>query len=193
MKRISLVCLLVALCGAPLSRAQDAATEERLNKLKGDIESIIESQQVLNKKLDQLTRELEAVREQAAQPKGNFASQDRVDAIAKAVAEVDKKRMQDADKIKTELENIRKGLLQATPPSPSAKKKANPVADAPPEKDQQGFEYTLKAHDTLSTIVQAYREQKVKVTVDQILKANPGLKADRLIVGKTIFIPAPKQ
>jgi len=31
------------------------------------------------------------------------------------------------------------------------------------------------------------------VTTDDILKANPGLKAEKLKVGQKIFIPAPQQ
>ena len=45
----------------------------------------------------------------------------------------------------------------------------------------------------LSIIVKAYRDQGIKVTADQILKANPGLDPKNLIVGKKIFIPAPAQ
>ena len=50
----------------------------------------------------------------------------------------------------------------------------------------------IQSGDTLSAIVQAYKEKNIKVTVAQILKANPGLKAERLIVGTKIFIPAPQ-
>jgi len=51
----------------------------------------------------------------------------------------------------------------------------------------------IQSGDTLDAIVLAYREKSIKVTVAGILKANPGLKAERLIVGKKIFIPAPQQ
>lgn len=194
MKRLSLVCVLVALCAAPMLRAQDAATEERLNKLSGQIDSIIETQQALSRQIDRLSKDIESVREQASKPTGNYASQERADSLAKAITEVDKKRMQDADRIKSELEAIRKSLLQTPPPSKSQKKTPSPVAENTSTPDKEtGFEYTVKSGDTLSTIVAAYREQKIKVTTDQILKANPGLKPDRLYVGKTIFIPAPKQ
>lgn len=50
----------------------------------------------------------------------------------------------------------------------------------------------MKKGDTLSTIVQAYRDNNIKVTMDQILKANPGLKPERMRVGQKIFIPAPQ-
>jgi len=39
--------------------------------------------------------------------------------------------------------------------------------------------------------VKAYAEKNIKVTTEQILKANPGLDPNRLRVGKKIFIPAP--
>ena len=61
-------------------------------------------------------------------------------------------------------------------------------ADATPQK---GYEYPVQANDTLSAIARAYREKGVKVTVAQIEKANPGLTASTLYVGKTIFIPDP--
>jgi hypothetical protein len=43
----------------------------------------------------------------------------------------------------------------------------------------------------LSAIAKAYRAQNIKVTADQILKANPGLDPKSLVVGKKIFSPAP--
>ena len=47
--------------------------------------------------------------------------------------------------------------------------------------------------DTLSIIAKAYRDQGIKVTTDQILKANPGLDPKSLKVGQKILIPAPAQ
>ena len=45
----------------------------------------------------------------------------------------------------------------------------------------------------LLAIAKAYRAQGIKVTTDQILKANPGLDAKNMKVGQKIFIPAPAQ
>ena len=55
----------------------------------------------------------------------------------------------------------------------------------------KGYEYEVKAGDTLSLIVQAYRKQGVKVTSALVIKANPGLNPNRLFTGKKIFIPDP--
>ena len=60
-------------------------------------------------------------------------------------------------------------------------------------KPERGYEYKLVAGDTLLIIAKAYRDQGVKVTADQILKANPGLDPKNLKAGQKIFIPAPAQ
>jgi LysM repeat protein len=194
MKRISFLWVTLALCAAPLVRAQDAATEERLNKLSGQIEGVIEAQQALSKQINRLAKEIENVREQAGKPTGNYASQEDLKSLAKAVEEVDRKRVQDAEKVRTELLNIRNGLLKA--PAPASQKKAGktPPPDAPAsDKPEQGFEHMVQSGDTLSTIAQAYKEKNIKVSVEQIKKANPGLDERKMKVGQKIWIPAPKQ
>jgi len=39
--------------------------------------------------------------------------------------------------------------------------------------------------------VKAYKDNNINVTMDQVLKANPGLKPEKLRVGQKIIIPAP--
>ena len=67
-----------------------------------------------------------------------------------------------------------------------------PAADGKPAKPEKGFEHVVQSGDTLLGIVQAYREKNIKVTKDQILKANPGLVAEKMRVGQKIWIPAPQ-
>ena len=57
---------------------------------------------------------------------------------------------------------------------------------------QSGYDYTVQKGDTLLAIAKAYREQGVKVSTDEILKANPGLDPKTMKVGQKIFIPAPQ-
>ena len=192
MKRISFLLLAVALCSAPALRAQDAATEERLNKLSGKIEDILASQEALRKQVSDLSRELESVRELASKPMGNWATQENLDRVAKNVEEVDRKRRADSELVQKQLEKLRELLLT---PLPQAKSKHSPpptddhVSDKP-VKPEEGVEYVVKPGETLSAIVQACREQKIKVTQKQILDANPGLKPDLVRAGQKIFIPA---
>lgn len=190
MKRICLMLATLALCYAPSLRAQDAATEERLNKLSGQIDDLRAGQEALRKQIDGLMRELSSVRDQAAKPAVASASPEDLSRVADAVKEVDRKRLEDYDKIRTELLNLRKSLLNSPPPR--TKPMSTDTAENKPAPSDKGFEYEIKSGDTLSMIVQAYREKNIKVTTDQILKANPGLKAEKLPVGHKIWIPAPQ-
>ena len=49
--------------------------------------------------------------------------------------------------------------------------------------------YVIKDGDYLSTIVKAYREKGFKITVAQVVNANPGLNPNVMIPGKKILIP----
>ena len=194
MKRISFLLVALALCAASLLCAQDAATEERLNKLSGRIDDLAASQESLKKQLDGLAKELESVREQSGKPNASYARPEDLNQLAEKIKEVDRKRMDDAEKIHTELLKLRKVLeapLPAPKKNPDTPPKDNPVRPNPNASDK-GFEYKIKSGDTLEAVAQAYRDQNIKVTAAQILNANPGLKAERLKVGQTIFIPAPQ-
>ena len=195
MKRISFLLVTLALCAVPAVRAQDAATQERLDKLSGRIEDLTAGQEALKKQMNELMHELESVREQAAKPSANYARQEDFNQLAEKIKEVDRKRIEDADKIHTELLKLRKVLeMPLTPskqkPAPVTKEKSAPET---PATDDKVFPYVIQSGDTLGAIVQAYKEKNIKVTIKGIEKANPGLKADRLIVGQKIFIPAPQQ
>jgi LysM repeat protein len=192
MKRIGIVVLGFALLAGPELRAQDAASEERFNKLAGQIQDLQAGQEALAKRFDALGKELESLRSQADKPAGNYASEEDVKRLAEAVKEIDRKRLEDYEKIRLELKNLGKSLAAPAPtrkavpttiPDNSTSEKAN-IPD-------KYFEYPVKKGDTLSLIVQAYRDKNIKVTMDQILKANPGLKPEKMRVGQIIRIPPP--
>lgn len=180
----------------PDARGQDAATEEKLNKLSGQIEDLLAARAADQKRMAEMAREIETLREQSSKPTGNYASQEDVKRLAEAVKEIERKRMDDYDKIQTQM--IKLGKVVAAPPSPTRKAPPATTTNAPtsdkPVAPEKGFEYTVQSGDTLSAIVHACRVDKnIKVTSDQILKANPGLKANALRPGQKIFIPAPPQ
>src|SRR5689334_199962 len=71
MKKISI--LLAIFLAAPIFvRAQDAATEEQLNKLRADVSALQASNVELQKRLSDVLKELQEVREQASKPTGNY-------------------------------------------------------------------------------------------------------------------------
>jgi LysM repeat protein len=190
MKRIAILLVAIALCSG--LRAQDAATEERLNKLAGQIEDLRAGQDALGKRIEALAKEMDNFRSALEKPSGNYAAQDDLKHLAEAVKEVDRKRLEDYDKIRNDLLKLGKTL---SAPAPATKKPAASTTDAPagdkPAASDKGFEYVVKKGDTLSLITKAYRDNNIKITTDQILKANPGLKPETLHPGQKIFIPAP--
>jgi LysM repeat protein len=193
MKRISFL-LLTALLAAPVfSPAQDAATEERLNKLSAQIDVLIEAKDAQNKRIEELAKQLRDVQEQMNKP-GNSASAEDVQKLADAIKQVDQKRKDDNEKVVQELQSLAKSLTGS-----SGRKTASGSGSGPnvpttssnngPEK---GYEYVVQQGDTIGAIVKAYRDKNIKVTQQQILNANPGLKPESMKVGQKIFIPAPQ-
>ncbi len=208
MKRVSFLLLTLALGFTPMLRAQDAATEERLNKLSGRIDDIMAAQDSMRKQISDLAKEIAAVREQASKPTGNYANAEDLNRLKKAVEDVDRKRMEDADKIHSDLVKLQKELASTPlPPAPGPRSRNSSKdkqitsntdktdngdkSDSGPASSDKVFPYVIQKGDSLSVIVQAYREKNIKVTVDQILKANPGLNENKLRVGQKIYIPAP--
>jgi LysM repeat protein len=193
MKRISFLLVALALWAQPALRAQDAATEERLNKLSARMDDFEASRDALKKRVDELAKELDSLREQLTKPNTSYARQEDLNHLGERVKEVDRKRLDDAEKIHTQLLILRDALKAplSSKKAPVAAPKDNTVRANATTPDK-GFEYKVKSGDTLDAIVQAYKDQNIKVTVAQVLKANPGLKAERLKVGQTIFIPAPQ-
>lgn len=218
MKQLSILVmtLTATLLAGPTVRAQDAASEERYNKLAGQIEDLLAARNEQNKRIAELAREIESYREQAMKPQGNYASQDDLRRLAEQLKEVDKNREHDKELILKEIAKLGKTIsAPVTPVTPTGNSKKNTqtlsnvgngASSSTKDKDTEttmakadkanapdkGFEYVIKSGDTLSVIVQEYREQNIKVTVDQILKANPGLKPESMRPGKKIFIPAPQ-
>lgn len=182
------------MAGVPALRAQDAANDERYNKLAGQIEDLRSSQDALSRKLESIAKDIDALRGQTEkQPSANLASEEDLKRLAEAVKEIDRKRIDDNEKIRTEL----KGLGRTLAASPiSAHKSPAPVEDGSAKSKatvpDKGYPYEVKKGDTLSLIVKAYCDNNIKVTMDQVLKANPGLKPEKMRVGQKIFIPAPQ-
>lgn len=188
MKRISFF-LVAAICFLPATApAQDPAVQERLNVLSAQIQDLIDARDAQNKRLEDLARQLRQLQDQQSQVNTNYASEDELRQLAAKLQEIDQKRRADNDHIIKELESLRRALSSPVPKSVAAPAPA-PGGGAIPD---QGYNYVIQSGDTLSAIVRAYRDKGIKVSVEQILKANPGLKADRLHVGEKIFIPAPQ-
>lgn len=182
--------VVAAACPGGAGRAAGLAPEEaeRLQRLNGLVEDLLASQASMQKRLSALTDQLHAVREEGSRAgdrlNDRFATREELRKLAESVRELDRKREEDKRLI---LEEIKK--LAQTPvvvPRDTPKAPSREPASSTPGK---GYTYTIKKGDTISAVVAAYRANGVKVSVDDVIKANPHLKPNALAEGAEIFIP----
>jgi LysM repeat protein len=190
MKRI-LVWLFILSFSLAAARAQDDATQQQINKLNGQVQDLLDAQAVQAKRIDALEKEIGELRDKSGGPGAN---QGELQKLADQVQEIDKKRQEDRELILKEIEKLGKaggGSGAGHKLTPTATTTPTASSSVGPGGKENGYEYKVAAGDTLSIIAKAYRDQGIKVTADQILKANPGLDPKSLKVGQKIFIPAP--
>lgn len=157
--------------------AQDAALVERVNRLSAYVDELLADKARQQKQIADLSREVESLREQLQRNSGG-ASREEVAAVAEALKQLDRKHRADIELVATQIEKLGKTSPASKPPDR-------------PRTFTQGWEYTIQKGNTLSAIAEAYRAEGIKVSVDDILKANPGLDPKALKVGAVIFIPEP--
>lgn len=207
MNRISILLLTGLVCAGSLARAQDSALEERINKLNGYVQDLLEDKANQKKQIESLAKEVQTLRDQQNQPNASYATQEDLRKLAEKfqdfAKESEKNRQADKELILKKIEDIGKALANVPPAQRQGTKPAAAPADPVPTAggatqkggtSEKGYGYyTIRSGDTLSSIAKAYNDQGIKLTPDQILKANPGLEERKLIVDKKIWIPKPPQ
>ncbi len=204
MRTIPVWICMITLMATPLPRvrAQDAATQQQLDKITGQIQDVQDALAQQDKRIAGLEKKVADLEDKLNTPQGNnYASADDLKNLAKEVEEIDHKRQEDNQKILDAISKLGRGAGEShrspainpgpIPPNPTPISQ-NPGTSPGPDGQQNGYEYTIAPGNTLSAIAKAYRAQGVKVSVEDIIKANPGLNPNSLIVGKKIFIPAPQ-
>jgi LysM repeat protein len=188
MKRI-LVWIFILSLSLAAARAQDAATQQQIDQINGRLQDLQDAQALLAKRITALEKEISELHDKS---NGSGANPDDLQKLADQVQELAKKQQADNDLILKEI-----GKLGKVGGSPSGHRSTpnvttNAATGGPSIGGKEnGYEYKVAEHDTLSIIAKAYRDQGIKVTAEQILKANPGLNPNGLKVGQKIFIPAP--
>ncbi|MGA9779218.1 MAG: LysM peptidoglycan-binding domain-containing protein [Verrucomicrobiia bacterium] len=200
MKRFLVWFLVFSSLATVTVRAQDDAAQQQIDKLSGQIQDLQATQLEQSKHIQALEKAINDLQGQLNQPAGDTANPDDLKKLAEQVQEIDKKRQEDNDRVLKELERLEKSL-GATPSShkssPDISPDTTPTStrghpSANTSGPQNGYDYTIQRGDTLLAIAKAYRAQGIRVTTDQILKANPGLDPKTMKVGQKIFIPAPQ-
>ncbi|MBI3878834.1 MAG: LysM peptidoglycan-binding domain-containing protein [Verrucomicrobia bacterium] len=189
-------------------RAQDAtdaaARQDELKRFNSTVEELTATQATLQKKIEKLTAEVDKLRDEAARTDklDKFATKEDFDTLAAKLKELDKQRQNDRELVLGEIKKMEKLLATGTEaprqkgkkPAPKADDSTTTIPPAPPAAGPPpgSFEYVIQPGDTLSTIAQGInKEHHLKVTVKMIEQANPGLKAEKLMIGKPINIPGP--
>jgi LysM repeat protein len=197
MKRILFAVAVAAFAATPVF-AQDNATQQQLDQLRGKIQDLADAQDAQSKKIDVIEKEISELRDKVNTPVAapDTASAADLKKLAQQLQEVDQKRQDDRELILKQLDKIAKAAgappIKIKPSSGTATTTSSGGGDtAPPDVPKTGYYYIVKDGDTISGIAKSYRdsEKHVKVTTAQILAANPGLDATKLYSGKKIFIP----
>jgi LysM repeat protein len=168
--------------------AQQQQAEERWRKLSSQMEEMLASQEVLRKRVQMLEEENRRLTRKLNESGSASVTPAQLDRVAKdlnnKIQQVDKNRQADQKTVTREVDQAfdrLKKLIEGQSVTPSA---------SPGEASSGKYvEYTIQSGQTISAVVKAYRDQGYKVSTDSILRANPGLKPNRLQVGQVIKIP----
>lgn len=175
-------------------------SDERARRLASTVEELLASQAVLQKKLNGLVDEIRQLREDQSRQNPNLVTRDELRRLAEQVQEIDRKRETDKRLILEEIQKLAKTPVVIPVPTPAATPNSSrgsststpsSTSGGDREKIENGYYHVVEKGETLSVIVQAYREKGVKVTRKAVEEANPGMNPNRLIVGRKIFIPDP--
>lgn len=211
MKRVILFLLVWLLVGLAPGRSQPSPAEilqrqedeERVRRLTAKIADLEATAQSLQQQIDKLTESLGRLREEVARlghSNPTAALEARVKSLAAEIAEVDRKRLADYEKITAYLEREFARLAKAISAAPASRPPtaSSPGASSAPKPSAASgegkvkmMEYTVQPGDTLSGLVVKLRKEGIKITQKQIEDANPGVNWERLPVGRKILIPVP--
>jgi hypothetical protein len=181
-------------------QAAKLESEERFKRLEADVRSAMDTQEVIQKRMEEFRQRLEKLeteirnlQEEQGRSSGNFVTRDD---LRKFAEKVDEKR--EADK-KLILESIKElgakapVVAGAEPTKEPSRNSSHRTAESP---EEMPFVYTVQKNDRLLDVIAAYNKYFQqhglrKITKEQVLALNPGLNPDRLITGKKIQIPVP--
>lgn len=188
---------MILFCLAPLFAAAQNVSSARLAYQQ---QQALDEVPRLVKQFDQLLQNQDAIvaRLQRVEAALNAAdrgvSSDEVGALRAEVADLKASMRREQDRMRREIvDDLARRMKSLVPPPAPAQTYAPPPAAAPaqpasrPAQPVVGphYEYVVEKGQTLSLIAAGF-----ETTVEKILAANPGLKANRLRVGQKLIIPA---
>jgi peptidoglycan hydrolase CwlO-like protein len=109
MKRI-LVWFLIISFSSVVARAQDAGTQQQLDRLSGQIQDQLDAQAAQGKRIEALEKEIGDLHDSSNPSGGDAANPDDLEKLAGQVQEIDKKRQADNERVLKELERLEKAM-----------------------------------------------------------------------------------
>lgn len=182
---------------AALAAQRDA--EERYKRLDAEVRNLMEAQEGIQRRqdefrqrLDKLAEEIRSLKEDQSRTSANMVTREELRKYVDKLKEVDEKRESDKKVILDNIKELAK-LPNSIPPEPKTAPRRS--SETSGDKDSPCI-YVVQKNDRLLDIVAAYndefqKEGRGKVTVDEILKANPSIKANLVRTGQKLRIPVP--
>ena len=186
---------------APAATPAPAATKfyaEQFQRLRGEIAELKTAHALQQKESEKLKAQIKLLAESnlelSRKLTEKFATEEDLKSLQSALKELDANRIEDRGTLMEAIKNL--GVLID---KVAKQKVATEPVNATPRTVAQDFKYNeheVEAGQFLSTIIIAYNSAYKKeglgtVTQSQVLKANPGLNPNRLLVGQKIKIPLP--
>ncbi len=183
----------------PAAANDEQAEHEKLLKMEDQWDALQAQVEALHTQADKQSKDTDQLKSDLAQAQ-NDNSQLKTDlatlktAIEKLDADREVERAALLKEISKMLADATKPAPAAPPPEPPAKPDPTPAPTATEvpasvSPGETGFNYVVKKGDTLHDIAAAYQSQGVKVTLDDIRKANKMSKTAYIYAGQKLFIP----
>lgn len=189
MKKSSLILAAIALV-AGAAQSQDMAAARaayQQQQALAEVPRLVQQFDVLVQNQDNIVARLQRL-EQPAGPDANLQAE--IATLRAEVADLRAALPRLQEQIRAAVvADLAQRMAKITPPPPpaavSAPARAPAARPAPPPSVGPHYEYVVEKGQTLSLIAQGF-----DTTVQKILAANPGLKANNLRVGQKLIIPA---
>lgn len=167
-------------------------TDERLKRVEAMLQNIQETQELVQRHQESLRQRMEKLEDQFRTSKeshdqASAGFQRQLDYYEKKLKEMEQKRQADTKLILTNIAQL------ANLPVASQQSEIKTPSSSPHGAQEQPAAYVVKKNDRLSEIIASHNQNlqqgQAKITQEQVLRANPGLKPDLLIPGQKIRMP----
>lgn len=187
-----------------LSAAARQEMEEKIKRLRAELDDMKALNNSLNESLATLTRQVKAQNDAMKKfadaykiALSDYVRKSELEALAKSLREIERNRKSDQEQVQKKFNELKKIILKnppkviQVPANPKNNSKGRPARSDEPK----GVEHVVGKGQTLTAIIAAYNDElkksgrRARVTLAQVKAANPGMNPDRVTVGQKIFIP----